>query len=397
MRPLHLTAATMVSAIGRGNEATLDALDRRRGGLRPCDFGGIEQGYVGRIDALEDHALPPALARFDCRNNRLADLALRTDGFGDAVREASERYGRERVAVVIGTSTSGVLAFEEAYRDRDAAGELPPSFDHEHTQDVFSVARYVRSALGLTGPAFVVSTACASSSKSLIDAHHLIAAGLCDAAVVGGVDTLCRLTLRGFASLDLISERPCRPCDVDRDGISIGEAAGLALLERQPRDDRTGLRPVALLGYGASSDGYHISAPHPEGKGAIAAMARALATSGLRPEEVDYVNMHGTGTRANDAVEDRAVAHVFGTATPCSSSKGWMGHTLGAAGIVGALITRLAIQRDLVPGSLSVEQVDPSFQARVAVANETRRVRRALSNAFGFGGINCSLLLGDPG
>ncbi|WGF86688.1 beta-ketoacyl-[acyl-carrier-protein] synthase family protein [Marinivivus vitaminiproducens] len=397
MTPLFLTAATMVSAIGRGNEATLRALDRREGGLRPCDFGGIEQGHIGRVEGLDTHVMPAGLERFDCRNNRLADMALGTDGFSEAVGDARARYGPERIAVIIGTSTSGVLSYEEAYRDRDEQGDLPPSFDHEHTQDVFSAARYVRSALDLSGPTFAVSTACASSSKSLIDAHHLMAAGLCDAAVVGGVDTLCRLTLRGFASLDLISDQPCRPCDVNRSGISIGEGAGLALIERRPRPTRTDERPVALLGYGATSDGYHISSPHPEGTGAIAAMRQALARAGLRPGQVDYVNLHGTGTRANDAMEDLAVAEVFGTDTPCSSSKGWMGHTLGAAGIMGALITRLAILHDLVPGSLSVAEVDPSFRSRVVVDNAERRVRRSLSNAFGFGGINCSLLLGDPG
>ena len=200
--------------------------------------------------------------------------------FADAVLAAKERYGAARVAVVLGTSTSGVQASEDAFRGRDAEGKLPPGFDYEHTQDLFSVGRYVRDALGLRGPALVVSTACASSAKSFIDAHHLIESGLCDAAVVGGVDSLCRMTLRGFASLELISDEPCRPCDADRRGISIGEAAGFALLERADRapGGPEGGR-VALLGYGASSDGYHMSAPHPRGAGAVGAMRAALETT----------------------------------------------------------------------------------------------------------------------
>lgn len=395
MQPLVLSASTAVSAMGRGKAATLDALRARRTGLRPCDWGGVEAGYIGRVDGVEEYALPEALARFECRNNRLADMALHTDGFADAVLVAKERYGPARVAVVLGTSTSGVQATEDAFRGRDAEGKLPPGFDYEHTQDLFSAGRYVRDALGLRGPALVVSTACASSAKSFIDAHHLIESGLCDAAVVGGVDSLCRMTLRGFASLELISDEPCRPCDADRRGISIGEAAGFALLERADRaPGGPGAGRVALLGYGASSDGYHMSAPHPRGAGAVGAMRAALDRAGLAPDGVDYVNLHGTGTRANDAMEDMAVTEVFGTATPCSSTKGWSGHTLGACGILEAVIAEACIRDGLVPGCLGVRDLDPAFRSDVAVENRPAPVRRVLSNSFGFGGINCSLIFG---
>ena len=388
MRPLFITASAVVSAIGRGGAETLEALSTRRGGLRRCDFAGVTGGHIGRVDGLETHVLPTELAHFDCRNNRLADIALRTDNFAESVRAARERHGPTRIAVVVGTSTSGIHASEEAYRARDPlTGALLETFDYQHTHDLFSLARFVRDAVGLRGPTMTVSTACASSARSFVDAHHLIEVGVCDAAVVGGADSLCRMTLHGFAALDLISPVPCRPCDSDRAGISIGEAAGFMLLERE------GDGP-ALLGYGATSDGYHMSTPHPEAAGAIGAMRQALDRAGLVPRDIDYVNLHGTGTRANDAMEDFAVAQVFGTETPCSSVKAWTGHALGAAGIIEAGIAALCIRHGFMPGCLNVGAVDPSFRARVLVGNEDHPVRRVISNSFGFGGANCSLILG---
>jgi 3-oxoacyl-[acyl-carrier-protein] synthase-1 len=388
MRPFVLTATTVISAVGRGSAATLDALRSRRSGLRPCDFANVTDGYIGRVEAVETHLLPSALAHFDCRNNRLADLALRTDGFADAVAGARDRYGPGRIAVIVGSSTSGVLSTEEAYRARDlGTGMLPASFDYPHTHDMFSLAHFVRSALRLRGPAMVISTACASSAQTFIDACHLIESGECDAAVVGGADSLCGLTLRGFASLELISPVPCRPCDADRAGISIGEAAGFALIEQ------TGNGTV-LLGYGTSCDGHHMSAPHPQAAGAVAAMQSALASGGLDPASIDYVNLHGTGTRANDAMEDQAVASVLGSATACSSTKGWTGHTLGASGILEVAIGELCIRDGLLPGCLNVTRLDPNFCSRVVLGNEERPIRTVMSNAFGFGGINCSLVFG---
>lgn len=390
MQPLNLTAMTAVSAIGAGAAPTLQALRSRRSGLRRCDFIDIAEGYVGRVDGLETHSLPSPLQHFDCRNNRLADLALQTDGFVDAVAVARRRYGADRIGVIVGTSTSGIQAGEAAYQARDpATGKLPEGFDYRHTQDMFSLGDFVRSALDLRGPAMVVSTACASSARTFVDAHQWIASSMCDAVVVGGADSLCAMTLRGFASLELISPGTCRPCDANRDGISIGEAAGFALLEREGKD-------LALIGYGASSDGHHMSAPHPRALGAIAAMRAALATGDLSPGDIDYVNLHGTGTKANDAMEDIAMVEVFGTGTPCSSTKGWTGHTLGASGILEALIACLCVEHHLIPGCLNMATLDPEFRARVMTENESRAVRRVMTNAFGFGGINCSLIFGYP-
>jgi 3-oxoacyl-[acyl-carrier-protein] synthase-1 len=390
MQPTILTAMTVVSAIGCGAAATLQSLRSRRSGLLPCSFGGITDGYIGCVDAVDSHLLPPALRHFACRNNRLADLALHTDGFADAVAAARQRYGADRVAVILGTSTSGILSGEQAYQACDLlTGRLPDEFDYGHTQDMFSLADFVRAALDLQGPAMVVSTACASSARTFVDAHQLMASGQCDAAVVGGADSLCGTTLRGFASLNLISPTACRPCDTGRDGISIGEAAGFALLERAGKG-------LTLLGYGASSDGHHMSAPHPRALGAIIAMRAALEVGGLSADDIDYVNLHGTGTRANDAMEDIAMVEVFGTATPCSSTKGWTGHTLGASGILEAMIACLCIQHGLMPGCLNVSALDPGFRAHVLTNNQPRLVRSVMSNSFGFGGINCSLIFGRP-
>ena len=392
-----MTASTVVSALGAGRGALRAALHERRGGLRPGDFpGGPEGIWIGRVPGLEKVEPPPGLAGFACRNNRLAEMALGTDGFADAVAEARERYGAHRVAVCLGTSTAGIEETERAYRRRSPDGALPGDFDFARTHDLQSLPRYVRARLGLRGPALAVSTACTSGARSFLEAAVLIEAGLADAAVVGGVDTLCRMTLRGFDSLELLSRGgPCRPCAADRDGISIGEAAALVLLERAEDASAAGGRPL-LLGGGASSDGHHMSSPHPDGLGAVSAMRAALDAAGIAPDAVDYVNLHGTGTRANDAMEDRAVAHLFGErGVPCSSIKGWTGHTLGASGALEAIAAAICVEDGLVPGCLGVEEADPGFRSDVATGNREAPVRRVLSNSFGFGGSNCALVIGQ--
>jgi 3-oxoacyl-[acyl-carrier-protein] synthase-1 len=392
MTPLRFRAMAAASAMGVGLAATRAALQARRGGLAPCDLPGMPEGiWVGRVREADGVALPPDLGRFACRNNRLAELALAGDGFAEAVAAAAARHGPERVAVILGTSTAGIEETEQAWRRRDpATGALPPEFDYAGSQDLAALPRYLRARLGLRGPALAVSTACTSGARSFLEARALIAAGVCDAAVVGGVDTLCRMTLAGFASLELLAKGPTRPCAADRDGISIGEAAALVLLE--PGEDGG----IALLGAGASSDGHHMSSPHPDGLGAVTAMQAALTSAGLAPEGIGYVNLHGTGTRANDAMEDRAVCRVLGGDVPCSSTKGWTGHTLGASGALEAVLAALCVEQGLVPGCLGVPTPDPSFGMAVATANRALPLRRVMSNSFGFGGSNCSLVIGRP-
>lgn len=389
--PLALTHYTVTNALGRGRQATLEALRQRRSGLRPCDFLDADlQTHIGRVDGLEDFAITGDLADYDCRNNRLAQLGLDQDGFADDVRTAREHYGAHRVAIIIGTSTSGILETELAYRNRGADGNLPISFHYAQTHEMSSVAEFSRRYLGLNGPCFSISTACSSSAKVFASAQRMIAAGVCDAAVVGGVDSLCFTTLYGFSSLELVSPTPCRPGDMARDGISIGEGAGFALLERRDRARDA----VALLGYGESSDAYHMSTPHPEGQGAELAMRGALQRAGLEAMAIDYINLHGTASKTNDAAEDQAVSRMFGRSTPCSSTKGWTGHTLGAAGITEAVIAALCIEHGFIPGALNTRTVDPAFHSHIVLENENRPIRTVLSNSFGFGGNNCSLVFG---
>jgi 3-oxoacyl-[acyl-carrier-protein] synthase-1 len=238
----------------------------------------------------------------------------------------------------------------------------------------------------------VISTACSSSAKAFATAARFIEAGFCDAAVVGGVDSLCLTILYGFASLELMSSSPCRPCDENRNGLTLGESAGFALLEKSEHAARPGA--VALLGYGESCDGYHMSHPHPEGTGAINAMRAALLRSRLTSSDIDYIHLHGTATKANDSIEDRAVHSVFGPLTPCSSTKGWTGHTLGAAGVTGAVIAAMCLTRSFVPGTLNTTRIDPNLSSHVMLENREQPVRRVLSNSFGFGGNNCSLIFG---
>ena len=269
MQPIYLRHITLATSIGTGLAATLRALREGRSGLAPCAFETVALNtFVGQV---ADDALRPVrddLQPFDCRNNRLAQLALMQDGFAAAVAQARRRFGPTRLGVFVGTSTSGIFETELAYRHRDPhTGALPPGFEYARRHSTYALAAFVQAWLDLRGPAVVISTACSSSVKVFAAAARAIAAGLCDAAVVGGADSLCLTTLYGFHSLGLVSSSPCRPFDRDRSGISIGEGAGFALLT--PEGDAADLR---LLGAGESADAHHMSTPHPEGLGARLAM-----------------------------------------------------------------------------------------------------------------------------
>jgi 3-oxoacyl-[acyl-carrier-protein] synthase I len=393
MHPLLLSHFSVVSSIGAGLAATLSSLLAGSSGLRPCAFETVDlPTFVGEVAGIDEVRLPEAFAAFDCRNNRLAEIALRQDAFEDAASAAVAGYGARRVGLFLGTSTSGILHAELAYRTRDAAtGSLPAAFDYARTQNTGSLAAFLRERMGIEGPSFVVSCACASTAKAFGNAARMIQAGLCDAAIVGGADSLCLTTLYGFHALALNAPGPCRPFDTARDGISIGEAGGFALLEKPRSGDHD---DILLLGVGESNDAYHMSSPHPEGAGARVAMEGALAAAGLAPGDIDYINLHGTATRVGDTAEDIAVSSVFGGDTPCSSTKGFTGHTLGAAGIVEAIISALAIRHGILPGSAHTETVDPSFRTRYLRKTAPARIDTVLSNSFGFGGSNCSLIFG---
>ena len=393
MTPLLLSAYTATTCLGRGLDATRQALREGRSGMAPCAFETVQLAtWIGEVPAVDAESLPAALAHYDCRNNRLTQMGLETDGFADRVRAVIARYGKTRVGVFLGTSTAGILQTELAYRRRDPeSGALPDDFHYRTTHNSFSLAEFTRDYFGLEGMAIAISTACSSSAKVFAAAARQLELGTIDAAIVGGVDTLCLTTLYGFASLQLTSAQPCRPYDAERNGISIGEGAAFALLERA---DAAPSGAVLLLGTGESSDAYHMSSPHPEGLGAKLAMQAALRSAGLGAADIDYINLHGTSTPANDAAEGKAVAALFGNTVPCSSTKGATGHTLGAAGAVEAVICALALTDDFLPGSPGTQNLDPTIPVDYLMQGKAGAVRHALTNSFGFGGSNCSLILG---
>jgi 3-oxoacyl-[acyl-carrier-protein] synthase-1 len=390
--PLPIANFTLTTALGRGREAQVLGGES---GLRRCDFPGAEHidTWIGRVEGVEDVTLPDDLQSYDCRNHRLAYLGLQQDSFLKSVDGAIERHGADRVGVIVGTSTSGIEETERAYTQLASGNlQMPDWYNYYQTHNIGSLVRFTAAVTGAQGYSLAVSTACSSSNKVFASAARALQFNLCDAVVVGGVDTLCLTTLCGFTSLQLTSQQPCRPCDQQRDGISIGEAAGFALLEwsEVTTDGAQGF----LLGYGESADAHHMSSPHPEGKGAFMAMQQATAMGGVSPKDVGYINLHGTGTQANDVSECLAVHNLVGCEVPVSSTKGYFGHTLGAAGIVESLVSVLALQNQRLPENLNLSELDERILATVLAESKQTQAHCALSNSFGFGGNNCSLLLG---
>ena len=394
MPAVAIRAHTATSALGRGLQAHREALQARRSGLRRNDFGDGERldCWIGRVAGLEQAALPVALQAWECRNNRLAWLALQQDGVEQALADVVARHGTDRVAVVLGTSTASIGATEEAYARLCGEGDarrFPADLNRPQVHNPHSLGGFVQQATGLRGPCVTVATACSSSAKVFAQAARLIQAGVVDAALVGGVDTLCGSVLFGFNALQLVSTQPCRPFDAARDGLSLGEAGGFAVLERS---DAGGEAHLQLVGYGESSDAHHMSSPHPQGLGAQLAMRDALARAGIAAARVGYLNLHGTATPANDSVEAQAVARLFPDQLHASSTKVWTGHTLGAAGIVESVIALLALEHGLLPGTLNSRTPDAACGAQIRFDNAEHAIAYAMNNSFGFGGNNASLV-----
>lgn len=391
MQALNLSCYTLTTCLGHGSQANWDAVARQHTGLKPCAFETVNlPTFIGQVEGVEDQRMPAHLKQHSCRNNQLAQLALQQDGFSEAVHAAVRSYGKHRIGVFLGTSTAGILSTELAYRHRDASsGALPADFHYQQTHNTYSVGGFVRDYFDLEGPAVVVSSACSSSAKVFGNAWRMMQCGLIDAAIVGGVDSLCLTTLYGFNSLELLSTELCQPYGEHRKGISISEAAGFALLTRE----KPFVGGIAVTGIGESSDAHHMSSPHPEGAGALAAMQQALAMGGCTPRQIDYINLHGTATRSNDAAEGLAVANLFGALTPCSSTKGHTGHALGAAGIIEVALSALAMENGLTPAGVNTQELDKTIGVNYLLENLVRAPKRVLTNSFGFGGSNCSLLL----
>ncbi len=386
IEPIFISAYTATSAIGRGLHDHLHALRDSRSGLRANDFTRDPLPCaIGRVDGLESEALPAGWEAYESRNNRLAWLGIQADGFLDQARAAIARHGADRVALLVATSTSSIGETEDAYAQLDGE-RMPAALRRSEVHTPHSLGVFLEKALGTRGPCLTTATACSSSAKIFAKAERMIRLGIVDAAILVGADSLCGSVLFGFNSLELVAPEACRPFDARRCGISIGEAAGFALVERHGAK-----RAPRLIGWGESSDAHHMSTPHPEGLGARLALEGALARSGLTAQDVDYINLHGTATPKNDEVEAGVVDRAFTARTRASSSKGWTGHTLGAAGILESIVSLLAMEHGLIPGTLNCEQLDPICGPQIALENESADVRIAMTNSFGFGGSNCTL------
>lgn len=392
--PVAVRSFTASCALGQGVEPLARGLAANLSGLRPNDLADLPDPRlpcaIGRVDGIESQAWPAAWSAWDSRATRLAWLGLHADGFIDAVAAARQRHGAARVGLVLGTSASTIAVSEAAYRQLDDQGRFPAAVRHPGLNTPHTVTAFVRQALALEGPALTVSTACSSSAKALAVAERWLRLGLVDAVVAAGVDALGGSLLYGFQSLGLLGAEPCRPFDAGRKGISIGEAAAFALLERGPGELR-------LLGHGESNDAHHMSSPHPQGLGAERALDDALARAGLDAGAIDFLNLHGTASAANDAVEAALVARRYDATVHACATKGLTGHTMGAAGLLEAVICLLALQRGLLAGSAPTPAVDPglgaAFAARWQAQPVRRTVRTAASHSFGFGGNNCVVVL----
>lgn len=382
---LWVTHYTMCSALGTGRPAHLAALAAERTGLIPVQ-GSLPFQTACGIVSCELPALPPALAHHDARITRL--IAHLVADLGDAIPQTLSRWGPARVGIFVGTSTAGIASTEAAWRAHVATGALPPEYDFAAQHSYGAIIPVIRALTGFAGPAFVTSTACSSSAKVLASATRLIHAGVIDAALVGGADTLCDLTLHGFHALGALSATPCRPFAATRDGISIGEGGGLMLVARD------GEGRARVLAVGETNDAHHISAPHPEGAGARAAMQAALAIAGVKPSDVGHINAHGTGTILNDRAESQAIEAVFGRDVPVLSTKAYTGHMLGAAGVIETALTVMALEEGWIPASLGAGPVDEAIT--IGIVHTRTRLDRglAMTNSLAFGGSNVSVLLG---
>ncbi len=385
-----IAAYGLISALGEGRDASAEALLAWQAeGSTPLTRHNqtLLDGRltpVGRVEgALPE--IPAAFAPYASRNNRLLLAALAQ--IRPALDKALAEFGPARVGLVLGTSTAGIGEAELAVAAARRGEAIPPAFDYRQ-QELGSPSEFLARYLDIFGPAYTLSTACSSSARAFISGQRMLAAGLVDAVIVGGADSLCGLTINGFDSLESLSGTLCQPFDNGRQGINIGEGAALFLLSKQPA-------PLALLGVGESSDAWHISAPHPDGVGAEAAMQMALAQAGIAPDQVGYINLHGTATRLNDAMESQAVHRLFGDKVPCSSTKPLTGHTLGAAGAIEAALACLLLERALPLPIQRVMTPDPALAPIRLVSGATRLAApRVLSNSFAFGGNNVSLLFG---
>ncbi len=386
----RLEAVGMVNALGAGlGEIWPRVMAGDVTGLRPPEPDAPPRGdYAGPLPAV-----PEALARYACRNNAMALAAL--SQIETPVRDALAATSPQRVAVVVGTSTSGVSDAELAIGEHQRSQRLAPAFDYAQLE-FGGLAAFLAEVIGTGGPAYTISTACSSGARALASARSLLRLGLCDAVLAGACDTSCGLTSRGFAALHAVSAGRTNPMSANRDGLTLGEGAALFLVTRASGG-------IQFAGVGESSEAHHMSAPDPEGRGAAAAMQMALHDADAEASDVAYLNLHGTGTPLNDAMESVAVRDVLGPDAPCSSTKALTGHTLGAAGAMEAGICWQVLAEGEstlpLPPHCYDGEPDPALPKLHLVAQgetaEPAGRRLVMSNSFGFGGNNCVLVLED--
>ncbi|HEY7773606.1 MAG TPA: beta-ketoacyl-ACP synthase [Marinagarivorans sp.] len=375
------------SAAGSNLRELREALRSQRSGLSNEKLpGSTVDTWLGRVAAIDDVT---DLGRWQSRNNALALLGLESASLQSHLSALTRRYSSSRIGLVIGSSTSSIDRTELAYNHLHDQ-ELSPTFKQPLVHNPNAPAMFASYITGIKGPSITINTACSSSAKVFATGARWLEAGIVDAVLVGGVDTLCLSVVHGFDSLQLVSANPCRPFDKHRDGINLGEASGFAILTRAA--DAEAINGIHLTGYGESSDAYHMSHPHPEGAGAKQCIESALSMAGLSPAQIDYINLHGTASRANDDIEGKLISSMFGRQTRCSSTKGWMGHTLGAAGITEAIVAMDALNTGLMPGTLNLETLDDDMNLLIGSENVSQSCKHVLTNSFGFGGNNCSLV-----
>lgn len=384
----YLNSLGLICALGDDQQSVKQGLANHSAEYLTQDsaYHVTEQAFfLGKAPQLPELTDFPAYQR--TRNNALAYTALKQiEGEFQAL---SKNIAKERIAVIIGSSTSGIAEGETAAQCKLETGEFPDDYDYA-CQELYAPAQFIADYLGITGPTYTISTACSSSAKALHSASMMLEQGLVDMVICGGVDSLCKLTVSGFDALESMSQEKCQPFAQHRDGINIGEAAALFIMSTQTA-------AIALLGAGESSDAYHISAPDPSGAGAIRAMKAAMKAARCVSEDIGYINLHGTGTEKNDEMEARAVYEMFADQVPASSTKRLTGHTLGAAGALEAALCWLLL--DSPEMSLPIHELVAARDdalAPIQLVSEASKLNTpiCMSNSFAFGGNNMSLILG---
>ena len=384
---IYINDLTSVSSLGTNELTIVDSLshtDRCYLTYRDDLLNEHKGSYFGQIKAK----LPRLDEYHEHKSRNSAVLAFLTDSIKDSINELKQKYSKDRIAIILGTSTSGLDETENELKKFMQTG-VPSRDFYYKSQEFGDASMFLADYLEIDGPAYTISTACSSSARALICGKRMLESGLVDAVIAGGADTLCKVPINGFNSMGVLSQERCLPFNKNRAGINIGEGGGLMILSKEKAS-------LELLGVGESSDAYHVSSPDPSGAGAISAMEMALNDASLTTDDIGYVNLHGTATKLNDAMESKAMASLFKGKVPCSSTKYMTGHTLGAAGIVEAAILCYLLKHDLdLPvQDFSHDEIDDTLDECGLIKEKIKAKKKVMmSNSFAFGGNNASIII----